>query len=226
MPNVLITGANRGVGLAMAAVYAARGDHVIGTARDPAGASAFAALGRNVECMALDVTEEASLASLAGALAGRPIDILVANSGVLAARGGIADPENTAATWAWVLATNVTGPFLTVRALLPNVAAAKGRIAIISSRVGSSIRTGPERYVYRASKAGASNLALNLSLELKPMGVAIAAYHPGWVRTDMGGPGGDIDADVSAANLVRQIDRLSLATTGAFLNHDGAVIPY
>lgn len=226
MPSVLITGANRGIGLAMAAVYAARGDSVIGTARDPSGASALTALGRNVECLPLDVTDEASLAALARTLSGRPIDILIANSGVLAARGGIADPENTAANWARVLATNVTGPFLTVRALLPNLAAAKGRIAIISSRVGSSIRSGPERYVYRASKAAATNLALNLSLELKPMGVAIAAYHPGWVRTDMGGPGGDIDADVSAANLVRQIDVLSLATAGAFLNHDGTTIPY
>jgi NAD(P)-dependent dehydrogenase (short-subunit alcohol dehydrogenase family) len=226
MPIVVITGANRGIGLAMATVYAARGDRVIGTARDPARAAALAALGRDVECLPLDVTSEESLAALARTLSGRPIDILVANSGVLAARGGIADPQNTAAAWANVLATNVTGPFLTIRALLPNLAAAKGRIAIISSRVGSSIRTGPERYAYRASKAAATNLALNLSLELRTMGVAVAAYHPGWVRTDMGGPGGDIDADVSASNLVRQIDALSLANTGAFINYDGTTIPY
>lgn len=224
MVTVLITGAGRGIGLALARVYAARGDTVFGTARVPDTASDLKALSVNVH--PLDVTDEASQAALSKALAGRPIDILIANAGVLSARGGIEDAANTADMWASLFATNVAGVFFTARALAPNVIAAKGRIAIISSRMGSSERAGGNTYAYRASKAAASNLAANLAVELKPKGVAVASYHPGWVKTDMGGSGADIDVVASARGLVTRIDALSLATSGAFDSYDGTRIAY
>ena len=225
MATVLITGANRGVGLALATIYAKRGDTVIGTARDPAKAQELKALGSRVEVHQLDVTKEASFAAIAKKLAGRSIDILIANAGIIGPRGGI-DDENPAALWANIMATNVTGPFLTVRALSGNVIAARGRIAIISSRVGSSASASGNLYAYRASKAAASNIAVNLAVELKAKGVAVGAYHPGWVQTSMGGAGADIPATTSATGLVARIDALSIATTGVFQNYDGAQIPF
>jgi NAD(P)-dependent dehydrogenase (short-subunit alcohol dehydrogenase family) len=225
MATVLITGANRGVGLALATIYAKRGDTVIGTARDPAKAQELKALGTKTEVLLLDVTKEASFAALSKKLAGRKIDILIANAGIIGPRGGL-DDDNPAALWADILATNVTGPFLTVRALAQNVTSAKGKVAIISSRVGSSSTASGNLYAYRASKAAASNIAVNLAVELKPKGVAVGAYHPGWVQTSMGGPGADIPATASAAGLVARIDALTVATTGVFQNYDGAAIPF
>jgi NAD(P)-dependent dehydrogenase (short-subunit alcohol dehydrogenase family) len=226
MATVLITGAGRGIGLELARLYADRGDTVIGTVRSPEKAAALTALGAGVTVLPLDVTDEASHATLARTLAGRPIDILIANAGILGARGGLDDPTNTAALWTAHMATNVMGVFFTARTLAANVAAAKGRIAIISSRMGSSAAAGGNTYAYRASKAAAANLAANLAAELKPKGVAVAAYHPGWVRTDMGGPSAAIDPVTSARGLVTRIDALSLATTAAFEDYAGTPIAY
>jgi NAD(P)-dependent dehydrogenase (short-subunit alcohol dehydrogenase family) len=225
MTTVLITGANRGIGLQLATLYARRGDRVIGAVRDPAKANALRALGALVTCLQLDVTDEASLAAAAKTVVGRPIDVLIANAGVMGPRGTAGD-DNPAEAWAHVLATNVTGPFLTARAFLPNVIAAKGKIGILSSRMGSSTAAAGNSYAYRASKAAASNIAANLATELKPQGVAVASFHPGWVQTDMGGAAADILATVSAAGLVARMDALSLATTGAFQNYDGTAIAY
>ena len=133
MTTTLVTGANRGIGLALAAAAAARGDRVIATARDPAAATDLARLGIEIE--PLDVTSEASHARLSQRLAGRPVDILIANAGITMSRGGLDDPGQTMAAWAAVLATNVAGVFFTVRALAPHVIAARGKIAVISSRM-------------------------------------------------------------------------------------------
>ena len=226
MVTVVITGAGRGIGLELARVYADRGDTVIGTVRAPDKAGELRKLGASVTVLPLDVTDEASHAALARALAGRPIVILIANAGVLDARGGLDDPANSTAMWTAMLATNVMGVFFTARALASNVATAKGRIAIISSRMGSSERAGGNTYAYRASKAAASNLAANLAVELKPKGVAVGSYHPGWVKTAMGGSGADIEPATSARGLVARIDALTLATSGTFETYDGARIAY
>ena len=226
MATVVITGAGRGIGLELARVYADRGDTVIGTVRAPDKAGELRKLGASVTVLPLDVTDEASHAALARALAGRPIVILIANAGVLDARGGLDDPANSTAMWTAMLATNVMGVFFTARALASNVATAKGRIAIISSRMGSSERAGGNTYAYRASKAAASNLAANLAVELKPKGVAVGSYHPGWVKTAMGGSGADIEPATSARGLVARIDALTLATSGTFETYDGARIAY
>lgn len=226
MATVLITGANQGIGLAFARTYAVREDTVFATARDPAKADALRLLAPQVLCMPLDVTSDESFAALSARLQNRPIDILIANAGILTGRGGIESAENDTDTWNRILATNVTGAVQTIRSFLPNVRAAKGKIAVISSRMGSSARTGPNTYAYRASKAAISNFVLNLSQELKPEGIAIAALHPGHVRTALGGPNGELSAEDSAAHMVDRIDELTLASTGAFLNWDGTRIPY
>jgi NAD(P)-dependent dehydrogenase (short-subunit alcohol dehydrogenase family) len=225
MATVLITGANRGIGLELARLYAVRGDTVIGAVREPAKATALRALGSRVEIIPLDVTSETSFAAAAKALAGRPIDIVIANAGVMGPRGSAADEQPTD-VWASVLAVNVTGPFLTARAFLPNVIAAKGKIAILSSIMASSQKAMGNSYVYRASKAAAANIGVNLAAEFKPSGVSVGNYHPGWVQTEMGGAAADIPATVSAKGLVARIDGLSLATTGMFETYSGEPLAY
>ena len=222
MPTVLITGANRGVGLALAQTYAARGDHVIATARQLDKATALKAIS-GVRVLALDITDEPSIARLAQSLHAETIDILICNSGIMGSRGGIdAAPGPDAAEWARMMATNVTGAFLVTRAVLPNLLRAKaGKLALISTMMASSSLARGDCYSYRASKAALANLGLNLSVELKPKGVAVGIYHPGWVSTDMGGAAAPVSPADSGAGLVRRIDLLSLATTGVFEDYAG-----
>lgn len=232
MTIVAITGANRGIGLALTEAWAARGDRILATARqsgDVHQLNALAALTGRIEVFALDVVDEASLAAFAERLDGRPIDLLVANAGVLNSYGGLDDPAHDAAAWRDVLMTNVFGPYATIRALLPNLrAGAQKKIAIIASIMGSTERVIEKgnAYPYRASKAAAVNLARNLAAELTPEGIAVGAYHPGWVRTEMGGAAADISVRESATGLIERFDALSMATTGVFEDYQGERIPF
>ncbi|MGG7566637.1 SDR family NAD(P)-dependent oxidoreductase [Rhodovulum sp. DZ06] len=225
MATILITGAGRGIGLELARQAVARGDAVLGTARSAAGRAAIEALG--AAALAADVTDPASLDALAAALAPRaPLDAVICNEGVLEAGGPMDDPGNTAEAWARTLMTNVAGPFFTARALVPLLRAPGGKIGVISSAMGASHRAKGTGYSYRASKAAATNVALNLARELAPRGVAVAAWHPGWVRTDMGGAAADVSVEESAAGLLARLDALSMETTGAFEDYAGdAIVP-
>lgn len=221
MAVLLITGANRGIGLAMVRHAAARGDTVIATARHPHTADDLNAVAGNVSVRALDVTDEESLAAFARATP-EAIDLAILNAGVLNSYGGVESADHTADAWRDVLMTNIAGPFLTARTILPNLERATApRIAIISSNMGSSATAKGAAYPYRASKAGANNVAVNLSVELKPRGIAVGTYHPGWVRTDMGGQGADISVDESAQGLLDRFDLLTLETTGVFESYAG-----
>jgi NAD(P)-dependent dehydrogenase (short-subunit alcohol dehydrogenase family) len=217
MQRVLITGANRGVGFEMARLMSARGDDVIGGVRqgDSPG-----------KTIALDVTETASLDALARQMADASLDLLACNAGAFIGRGGIDDPAYTAKAFAEVMAVNVTGVFLTIQSVLPALRRAKGKIAIISSQMGSSERSKGGAYIYRASKAAATNLACNLAKDLAPEGIAVGAYHPGWVRTDMGGTEADIDTETSAKGLIARFEALSIETTGCFEFYSGEPIPF
>ena len=227
--TILITGANRGIGLAMARAAAARGDAVLATVRSEAAAAPLDALragGGDVTCFTLDVTDPARAADLAREIGDRALDLLVCNAGALEGRGGLADPAYTREAFERVLMVNVAGPFFTVRALLPHLTRARGKVAVISSSMGTSSRPRGDGYLYRASKAAATNLAMNLAVELKPAGVAVGAYHPGWVRTDMGGDGADITPEQSAAGLLARFDALSLETSGVLEDYLGQPLAF
>jgi NAD(P)-dependent dehydrogenase (short-subunit alcohol dehydrogenase family) len=229
MATVLITGANRGIGLELARQAAARGDTVIATAREPGAPGALGDLARTraeVQVIGLDVTKPGQIEAVAAELR-RPIDLLVCNAGRYHARGGIDDPAYTPEAWTETLMTNVAGPFFTVRGFLAGLEAAPApKVAIISSIMASSERAPGRSYIYRASKAAATNLARNLAADLAPRGIAVGAYHPGWVRTDMGGAAADISVEESAAGLLARFDALSLATTGVFEDYRGEPMPY
>jgi len=214
----VITGASRGIGRGLADGYRARGWSVIGTAR-----AADDALGT----IALDVTEPAAFEGLGTHVGDAPIDLLICNAGIFADRNENITTGYPASIWAEQLATNVTGVFLTIQTLLPNLRAARGaKIAIISSQLGSTTRARGGFYIYRASKAAVLNLGRNLAEDLRPEGIAVGIYHPGWVRTDMGGSGADIPVAEARDGLMARFEALGPATTGEFLTWDGRPHPY
>ncbi|WP_425052022.1 SDR family NAD(P)-dependent oxidoreductase [Psychromarinibacter sp. S121] len=217
--TTLITGANRGIGRALFDSYLADGTDVIGTSRGatpPEG-----------NWLTLDVTDPAAHRVVAERMQGKPLDLLVCNAGVYLDKGQSLNAGYPAAMWADSFAANVTGVFLTVQALLPSLRLSEaGRIAIISSQMASHVRAPGGSLIYRASKAAALNLGRNLSTELKPEGIAVGIYHPGWVRTDMGGTGADISEAESAAGLRARFEELCVETTGRFLTWDGREHPY
>ncbi|MEO1612580.1 MAG: SDR family oxidoreductase [Pseudomonadota bacterium] len=222
MAEILITGTSRGIGREMAARYAAGGDRVYACAR----AEADAPTGAGLTPVGLDVTDDASLASLEARLEGASLDLLICNAGALIARGGVDDPLYTRAAFEEVLAVNVTGVFFTIRACLPAIRRGKGKIAIVSSQMGSNARAKGNAYIYRASKAAATNLGSALSKELAAEGIAVGSYHPGWVRTDMGGTEADISVEESAAGLMQRFAALNLDNAGCFEFYSGEPIPF
>ena len=213
--HVLITGANRGIGLALSQCYAAQDTDVTGTSR--AESSEYQ----------LDVTNPASLRALGEKLDGAPIDLLVCNAGVYLDKHELLVDGFPPEMWAESFAANVTGVFLTVQTFLPNVQAAQnGKIAIISSQMASHTRAPGGSYIYRASKAAALNIGRNLATDLEPLGIAVGVYHPGWVQTDMGGEAAAITVDEAAEGLIARFAELSIHNTGCFQTWDGKEHPY
>lgn len=213
--HVVITGASRGIGHALADRYRRLGHEVTATARSG---------GLDV---ALDVTRPDQFPALAAHVGDRPVDLLICNAGIYPDKGQTLASGFAPETWAAAMATNVTGVFLTVQTLLTALQQAKQpKIAILSSRLGSDELAAGGSYCYRASKAAALNLGRNLAVDLKELDIAVGIYHPGWVRTDMGGEKGEVSVDDSADGLIAEFDRLSLETTGGFRTWDGRDLPF
>ncbi|UWQ07073.1 SDR family NAD(P)-dependent oxidoreductase [Aliiroseovarius crassostreae] len=213
--KVVITGANRGIGRALYDSYLAQGETVIGTAR-----------GGKDGMVALDVTVPDSFATLQEANGEDPVDLLICNAGVYLDKFERLEDGYPSEQWADTFATNVTGVFQSVQTLLPNLLAAKGKIAILSSTMASLTRAPGGSYIYRASKAAVLNLGRNLATDLAAQGVAVGIYHPGWVKTDMGGDEADITVEEACAGLTQRFDALSMDTTGAFETWDGQPHPF
>ncbi|MEM9793040.1 MAG: SDR family oxidoreductase [Pseudomonadota bacterium] len=215
MGTILITGAARGIGAALHKQASQDGHRVIGTTR---------AEPNEPDWHRLDVADPGAFAALANALHGVHLDLLVCNAGVYLDKG-MALEDYTGTELQETFAVNVTGVFLTIQALLPCMATA-ARIAIVSSVMGSNERASGTAYAYRASKAAVTNLASNLALDLAPRGIAVGAYHPGWVQTDMGGPTASITVAESAKGLLARFEQLAPSTSGVFETYDGQPIPF
>lgn len=212
--TILITGANRGIGRALAEQWREAGETVIATARNTPGMEP------------LDVTDQASIEALAKRLREKPISTLVCNAGVSLDKFDDLETGYAADDWAQTFAVNVTGVFLVVRALLANLRASKNagavpKIAIIASQMGSQHAPAGNRFIYRASKAAAINLGRNLAVSLESEGIAVGIYHPGWVATDMGGDSADLTLEDAVPGLRHQIDGLTLSDTGCFRDWQG-----
>jgi NAD(P)-dependent dehydrogenase (short-subunit alcohol dehydrogenase family) len=223
MTTILITGANRGIGLELARHYLKAGYQVIATMRNVA---AFGDKLPLAEIVALDVSDSDSVSALSLAMKNRTIDILINNAGTIGP-----DSQSTAEMdfggFIETLNINTLGPLRVIQALLPALRRSKSpKIITLTSKMGSLSYASSDRVAYRASKAAANKVTQCLATDLKPLGIAVAALHPGWVRTDMGGPEADISVEESATGIAKVIDQLTIANTGHFWNYDGSYLDW
>ena len=222
--TVLVTGANRGIGLEMVRELEARGMDVIGTARNPQTAEELKATGATV--LQLDVTDADSVAALAEALDGKKIDMLINNAGVGSQRAAsLADYDFD--KMMLVFHVNSIGPMRVTQALLPNLQAGQHKTVIsISSIMGSIELNSGGAYGYRASKAALNMMNKSLALELADEGFTCVVMHPGWVRTRMGGDQAPVTPEQSVAGLLDVISGLSTDDNGKFYDYQGEEIPW
>jgi len=220
----LVTGANRGIGLELARQLAARGDTVVGTARDPEAAAELRGLGARVE--ELDLASAKSVGAFARRLKGLPIDRLIHNAAI-----GVAGPaaaEVDAEGLETHLRVNAVGPFLLTQALLPNLRAGQGKLVIaISSGLGSIAENTTGGWVaYRASKTALHQLMRTFAAELSSEGLLFVLLSPGWVRTGMGGQDAPLSPEQSVRAMLKVMDRLGPKDSGSFFGERGRRIPW
>ena len=228
MANILITGANRGIGLALARLYAEGGNHVFAFCRSPQAAGKLNELAERigkVSVHAMDVSDERSIASAADAVGDRPIDILINNAGI---RGGNDQSLEKTDTHDWIEAFKVMtiGPFHVVQAFLGNLRAAENpKLVTLTSQIAATTWPAGGFYSYASAKAAVNRVMLGLAHDLKDQ-VIVALIHPGWVRTDMGGTGADISPEESASGIRNVIASLSKADSGRFYKWNGDIHPW
>lgn len=226
MPTVLITGCNRGLGLEFTRQYLSDGWRVIATCRDASKADALSGLDGDLRVLSMAVDDDASIAQAAAELKGEAIDVLVCNAGVMGERASLGDL--TSADWDVVLRVNIIAPLIVAQAFIENVAASdQKKIATVSSKMGSvADNDSGGQYIYRSSKAGVNAAMRSLAIDLAPRGISACVLHPGWVRTDMGGPNGLIDPPESVSGMRSVIASLDSGKAGGFWNYDGSEIPW
>lgn len=232
-PTVFITGANRGVGLALVREFLGRGFTVAAACREPGRADDLQALaaehGDRLHVPACDVTSDDSVRRCAHCLAGvlDSLDILVNNAGIFL-RGDDSMETADIDTIRRTFDTNVLGPLRVVRALLPLVRRGRmKRIAHISSKMGSvSLNSGGGSYSYRLSKAALNMLSRNLAVELAGEGIVSLALHPGWAQTAMGGPRATVPVDDAARGIAETILRAGPEQSGGLMEYTGRELSY
>lgn len=231
MKTVLITGANRGIGLEHTRRFAARGAQVFATARSPAEAKELQALAASeegrIKILAYDASDPEAPARLKAALGDTPLDLLFANAGAMGGKDqsfGSVDVEGVLQ----LIRTNALAPLKLAEALADNVARSQRKlVAFQSSLMGSVGDNGSGGYyAYRLSKGALNMVAKGVSNDLRPRGVIAVALHPGWVKTRMGGESAPVSAQECVAGQQRLLDSLTPADSGRFFNYDGKELPW
>ncbi|EME69190.1 dehydrogenase [Paramagnetospirillum caucaseum] len=217
MPTILITGANRGMGLEFARQYAAQGWRVLGTVRDPMAGRALSEAGGEV--YVCDVADPAQVARLKGSLAGIALDVLLLNAGIYGEKQEFGAVD--AAAFMKVIAVDALAPLKLAEAFADQMAGRK-LIAAVSSKMGAmSDNPSGGSYAYRAAKAALNMVIKNMAADLAPRGILTAALSPGWVRTDMGGPNATLDAATAVAGMRKVMAELRAEDSGALIHYDG-----
>ncbi|HPF25933.1 MAG TPA: SDR family oxidoreductase [Steroidobacteraceae bacterium] len=240
MPTVLVTGANRGLGLEWVRQYGGEGWSVIACARNPGAAAELQAMvaqhPKQIDVHALDVADFGAIADLAARLADRAIDVLINNAGMMGAQSfatsglgagkfGASDFEE----WSQVFKINAFAPMKMAEAFLPHVMRGEQKKLIaISSIVGSMSKNNVGgMYAYRSSKAALNAIMRSMGIDLaRKHGVCAIPLHPGWVRTEMGGDKADIDAATSVAGMRKVVASLTTEQSGKFYMYDGSELPW
>ncbi len=218
--TVLVIGASRGIGHELARQYRDDGATVHATVRKDADAAALTAIGCTVH--RLDVVDGEQWAAFGKAIASIDLDVAIHNAGVGGPRG---DGPPTRDDFDDTMRTNVWAAMQMSPVVGPRVAAARGRLAVVSSRLGSiATRDNGKFTAYRASKAAVNSVMKDAALTYGPQGATCIALHPGWVRTDMGGTGADLDVADSAKGIRKTIAGLSHEDNGCFFSYDGSAM--
>jgi len=220
MPTALIIGASRGIGHEIVRQYRHDGWRVIATTRKPDDCEALKQLG--AETHLLDVTDVEGCAGMGWKLDDEKLDVAILNAGVFGPRH---DGFPSQQDFDTVMHTNVLAAMRLLPILAPLVANAQGKLAVLSSHMGSlSERNSPRGSLYRASKAALNSVLIDTALVHGPQGVSCVAFHPGWVRTEMGGAGADISPEESAAGIRATLASLAPTQEAVFRNYDGKPI--
>lgn len=228
MPTVLITGANRGIGLEFVRQYLDDGWDVHACCRQPDQASdlqAFSSKG-SLKIHALDVTEANQIAALGQALSQTELDVLINNAGIYGPSVNFGNIDYDG--WAKVFSVNTMAPMRLAETFISHLSGKNsGKLINITSKMGSiDDNTSGGSYIYRSSKAALNAVTKSLAVDLSDRGILCAAIHPGWVQTDMGGPNALIDTQTSVSNIRRVIYGMTPTQSGGFFNYDGAPIPW
>ncbi|MBC7684526.1 MAG: SDR family oxidoreductase [Bdellovibrionales bacterium] len=222
MPTALIIGASRGIGLELVRQYKADGWRVIATARSEHDCKKLAAM--EAHAYQLDVTSVDSIAALGWNLDGETLDAAWLNAGVFGPRH---DAYPTQDEFDLVMHTNVLAAMRLLPLIAPLAAPVNGRLGVLSSHMGSiGERSASNATLYRASKAALNSVLADTAVTFGPQGVTCFAFHPGWVKTEMGGAGAEIDVETSVAGLRATLAAQTSAANGTFLNYDGTPIPW
>lgn len=227
--SVVVTGANRGIGLELVSQYLTDGWQVHSCCREPELATQLASLASNsaLSIHQLDVGNPGSVKKLALALSEQSIDLLINNAGIYGGeRQSFGDIDY--AQWTRVLEVNTLGPYRVSTALANQVGNSEQRLMVnVSSAMGSIERyTTGGHYIYRSSKAALNMVTVNLAHDLRSRGITVLSVHPGWVRTDMGGSSADISPRTSAAGLRQLISNATIKDSGRFFSWDGSALPW
>jgi NAD(P)-dependent dehydrogenase (short-subunit alcohol dehydrogenase family) len=228
MTTVLVTGANRGIGLEFVKQYASDGAKIIACAREPDKAKDLKQLAArgDVRLHALDTSDFKACAALGKQLAREPIDILINNAGYYGPKKQSAD-EMDFEGWAYTLAVNTMGPLALSQALHENLKrGAEKKVITITSGLGSTATTEGGYLAYRASKAAVNNVMRSLSVDWRKDGIIVTVLSPGWVRTDMGGAGAPLSPEQSVSGMRKVIADLTPSDSGKFLNWEGEERPW
>ncbi|MDC1286720.1 SDR family oxidoreductase [Gammaproteobacteria bacterium] len=228
--TILITGANRGIGLELSEQFASDGWAVLACCRSPDEAAALRTLAEQhpaLELHALDVTDYRQMKVLSNELRDRPIDILLSNAGIYGPRGlgfGEVDP----AQWREVLEVNSIAPLMLAQSFVEQVAASQQKlVAVVSSKMGSiGDNGGGGNYIYRSSKTTVNQVVKCLSIDLAGRGISAITLHPGWVQTDMGGANAEISTHECASGLKAILQSAGPAQSGQFIEFNGDSIPW
>ncbi len=232
MKTTLITGANRGIGLEFSRQFAADGWCVLACSRHPEKSDSLNKLAakypEQITVHALDVADHAQIKRLALALANKSIDLLLNNAGVYPGPKGCYFGDIDYKAWAYAFLVNTMAPLKMAEAFAPQITRSNQKIIVtITSMMGSvadNSRGGS--YIYRSSKSAVNMVVKSLAIDLRSVGIIAVLLHPGWVRTDMGGPSGLISTEQSVSGMRNVISQFSPSDSGKFIAYDGQIIPW